>query len=90
MFPRPYWTEKRKPKFSLGDFVRTADKNTVFSKGYTTNWSHRCPTITKKIYHTIPFNHTNNLLERYKEALLRKTEKTSKENKKVIRKKNYI
>ena len=27
------------PKFQVGDFVRVPDKRSVYSKGYTTNWS---------------------------------------------------
>ena len=31
--------EVRKPKFNLGQLVRTADIKRVFSKGDSTNWS---------------------------------------------------
>ena len=27
------------PKFKVGDYVRNADKRTIFSKGYTSNWN---------------------------------------------------
>ena len=37
----------RKPKFKLGDFVRTADIKKVFSKGDSTNYSYHIYTITE-------------------------------------------
>ena len=30
---------KATPKFKVGDYVRTADKRNIFSKGYTSNWN---------------------------------------------------
>ena len=33
--------EVRKPKYKLGDLVRTADIKRVFSKGDSTNWSYK-------------------------------------------------
>ena len=32
---------KRNPKYKVGDFVRTADKRSIFSKGDSTNWSYK-------------------------------------------------
>ena len=46
--------QKRKPKYNLGDIVRTADFGRVFSKGSTTNGSNKLYTITEIIHDTIP------------------------------------
>ena len=37
---------KRKPKYKVEDFVRTADKRSNFSKGDSTNWSYKLYKIT--------------------------------------------
>ena len=47
-------TEIQKPKFKLGQLVRTAVIRRVFSKGYSTNYSHKLYTITEVIHDTIP------------------------------------
>ena len=46
--------EVRKPKFKLGDLVRTSDIKKVFSKGDSTNYSYKLYTITEVIDDTIP------------------------------------
>ena len=81
--------DKRKkvhPKFQINDLVRTADLKKTFSKGDTTNWSYKLFKITETINDKIPSYHIDNLLERYNEALLKKTELTMKENKDVMKK----
>ena len=57
--------EKQKPKFNLGDLVRTADIDKTFSKGDTTNWSNKLYMITEVIHETIPSYHIDFLPERY-------------------------
>ena len=37
------------PKYQVGDFVRFPDKRSVYSKGYTTNWSRKFAKYTKLI-----------------------------------------
>ena len=74
---------KIKPKFQVNDLVRTADLKRTFSKGDTTNWSHKLYKITEIINDTIPSYKIDNLSERYNESLLKKTELTMKENKKM-------
>ena len=37
--PIPNNHNNKLPKFQVGDFVRVPDKRSVYSKGYTTNWS---------------------------------------------------
>ena len=45
--------QKQRPKFKLGDLVRTADIKRVFSKGDSTNWSYKLYTISQVIYDSI-------------------------------------
>ena len=44
----------RKPKFKIGQLVRTADIKRVFSKGDSRNYSYNLYTITEIIHDTIP------------------------------------
>ena len=46
--------EVRKPKFTLGKLVRTADIKRVFSKADSTNWSYIFYTIFEVIHDTTP------------------------------------
>ena len=46
--------ENQKPKYKLGDLVRTSDIRKVFSKGDSTNYSYKLYTITEIIHDTIP------------------------------------
>ena len=80
--------KKVKPKYEIGDLVRTADLKKTFSKGDTTNWSYKLYKITEIINDTIPSYHIDNLPERYNESLLKKTELTLKENNSVMKKLN--
>ena len=56
--------EVQKPKFNLGQLVRTADIKRVFSKGDSTNWSYKLYTITEVIHDTIPSYRIDYLPER--------------------------
>ena len=80
--------KKIKPKYEIGDLVRTADLKKTFSKGDTTNWSYKLYKITEIINDTIPSYHLDNLPERYNESLLKKTELSLKQNKDVMKKLN--
>ena len=77
---------KIKPKYEIGDLVRTADLKKTFSKGDTTNWSYKLYKITEIFNDTIPSYRIDNLPERYNEALLKKTNLTMKENDNVMKK----
>ena len=77
---------KIKPKFEIGDLVRTADLKKTFSKGDTNNWSYELYKITEEIIDKIPSYRVDNLLERYNESLLKKTDLTLKENNNVMKK----
>ena len=78
--------KKIKPKYEIGDLIRTADLKKTFSKGDTTNWSYKLYKITEIINDTIPSYKIDNLPERYNESLLQKTDLTSKENNTVMKK----
>ena len=78
--------KKIKPKYEIGDLVRTADLKKTFSKGDTTNWSYKVYKITEIVNDTIPSYKINNLPERYNESLLKKTNITLKENHNVMKK----
>ena len=78
--------KKIKPKYEIGNLVRTADLKKTFSKGDTTNWSYKLYKITQIIKDTIPSYHIDNLPERHNESLLKKTELTMKENVNVMKK----
>ena len=78
--------KKLKPKYKIGDLVRTADIKKMFSKSDTNNWSYKLYKITEIINDTIPVYKINNLSERYNELLLKKTELTMKEKDNVMKK----
>ena len=83
--------DKRKkvtPKFQINDIVRTADLKKTFSKGDTTNWSSKLYKFTETINDTIPSYKIDNLPERYKKSLLKKTDLTIKQNNNLMKKLN--
>ena len=77
--------KKIKPKYEIGDLVRTADLKRTFSKGDTTNWSYKLYKITEIINDVIPSYRLDNLPERYNQSLLKKTDLTLKENNSVMK-----
>ena len=79
-----------KPKFNLGQLVRTADIKTVFSKGDSTNWSYKLYTITEVIHDTIPSYRIDYLPERYNENLLLPTKLSLEQNNQVMKNLNLI
>ena len=82
--------EVRKPKFKLGDLVRTSDIKKVFSKGDSTNYSYKLYTITEVIHDTIPSYRINYLRERYNENLLLPAKLTLEEDKEIMKELNLI
>ena len=82
--------EAHKPKFKLGQLVRTADIKRVFSKGDSTNWSYKLYTITEVIHDTIPSYRINYLPERYNENQLLPSNLTLDENNQIMKKLNLI
>ena len=81
---------RQKPKFKLGDLVRTADIKRVFSKGDSTNWSYKLYTITEIIHDTIPSYRIDYLPERYIENLLLPTKLSLEQNNKIMKELNLI
>ena len=81
---------KQKPKYKLGQLVRTADIKRVFSKGDSTNYSYLVYTITEVIHNTIPSYRIDYLPERYNENLLLPTKLSLEENNQVMKKLNLI
>ena len=82
--------QKQRPKYKLGQPVRTADIKRVFSKGDSTNYSYKLPTITKIIHDTISSYRINYLPERYNENLLFPTKLTLEPNNLVMKELNLI
>ena len=82
--------KKIKPKYEIGDLVRTADLKKTFSKGDMTNWSYKLYKITEILNETIPSYRLDKLPERYNESLLKKTELSLKQNDAVMKKLNII
>ena len=82
--------EVRKPKFKLGQFVRTSDIRKVFSKGDSTNFDYEIYTITHIIHDTIPTYRINYLPGRYNENLLLQTKLSLEENNRNMKKLNLI
>ena len=81
---------KQKPKFKLGQLVRTADIKRVFSKGDSTNYSYKLHTITEVIHDTIPSDCVDYLPERCNEILLLPTKLSLDENNQVMKELNLI
>ena len=81
---------KQKPKFKLGELVRTADIKKVFSKGDSTNYSYKLYTITEIIHDTIPSYRIDYLPERYNQNLLLPTKLSLEENNQIMRELNLI
>ena len=82
--------EVQKPKFKLGQFVRTADIKRVFSKGDSTNYSYKIYTITEVIHDTIPSYRIDYLPQRYNENLLLPSKLTLDKNNQIMKKLNLI
>ena len=76
---------RQKPKFKLGQLVRTADIKKVFSKGDSTNWSYKLYTITEVIHDTIPSYKIDYLPERYNQNLLLPTKLSLEQNKQIMK-----
>ena len=80
---------KQQPKYKLGQLVRTADIEKVFSKGDSTNYSYLLYTITEFIHDTIPSYRINYLPEKYNENLLLATKLSLEQNNQVMKKTKF-
>ena len=81
---------RQKPKFKIGQLIRTADIKRVFSKGYSTNYSYKLYTITDIIHDTIPSYRINYLPESFNENILLPTKLTVDEYNKIMKELNII
>ena len=81
---------RQKPKFKLGDLVRTADIKRVFSKGDSTNWSYKLYTITEVIHNSVPSYRIEFLAERYNQSLLLPSKLSPEQNNKIMKELNLI
>ena len=76
---------KIKPKYKIHEIIRVADLKKTFSKSDTTGWSYQLCKTSKIIIDTTPNHRPDDLPERYNETLLKKTELTMKEKKRVMK-----
>ena len=66
------------PKFQVGDHVRISKYKSIFTKGYTPNWSEKVFVISK-IKNTVPWTYVvndlngNEIIETFYEKELQKT-----------------
>ena len=52
-------SDKKNPKFKVGDFVRISKYKNIFAKGYFPNWQEEV-FIIKKVKNTVPWNYMIN------------------------------
>ena len=76
---------KQKPKYDLGQLIRTAEIKRVFSESDSTNWSYKLYTITEVIHDTFPSYRSDFLPERHNENLFKSTNLILDENIKVMK-----
>ena len=81
---------RQQPKFQLGQLVRTADIEKVFSEDDSTNWSYKLYTITEVTDDTIPGYRRDYLPERFNESLLLPTKLSLKQNNHGMKKLNLF
>ena len=85
-------SNKKDPKFKVGDHVRISKYKNIFAKGYTPNWSEEV-FVVSKIKNTVPsiyvFNDLNgeDIIGRFYEKELQKTNKKEFRIEKVIKRK---
>ena len=82
--------EKPKPKYQLGQLVRTADNKRVHSKSDTTTWSCNLYTINEVLHDTISSYRVDCVPGRYNEILSNPQIYLLMKKNQVIRKSNLI
>ena len=86
-------SNKKDPKFKVGDHVRTSKYKNIFAKGYTSNWSEEI-FIVSKIKNTFPWTYVisdlngEEITGSFYEKELQKTSQEKFRIEKVIRKKS--
>ena len=83
-------SDRRQPKYKLGQLVRTADIGRVFIKGDITNYSYEHYKVTQIVHDTIPSLKFNYKTERYNQSLLLPAKLSLEENNQVVKKLNLI
>ena len=82
--------QEQRPKYKLGQLVRTADIKRDFRKGDSTNYSYKLYTITEVIHDTIPSFRIDYLPERYNQNLLLSTKLSLEQNNQIMKELNLI
>ena len=88
-------SNKKDPKFKVGDHVRISKFKNVFAKGYTPNWNEEI-FIVKKIKNTIPWTYVisnlngEEIVGSFYEKELQKTNQKEFRIEKVIKRKKKI
>ena len=81
---------KQQPKLKLGQLVRTADIEGVFSKGGSTNYSYQLYKIPEVLHDTLSSYRIDYLPERCDENLLHSTKLSLDESNQVLKKLNSV
>ena len=81
---------KQQPNYKLGQLVRTAEIERVFSKAESTNYSYKLYTKTEFILDTIPCYKMDYLPDRYNEILLLPTKLPLEKNDQIMKKLKLI
>ena len=85
-------SNKRNPKFKVGDHVRISKYKNIFAKGYVPNWSEEV-FIVNKIKNTVPWTYTisdlndEQIIGRFYEKNLQKTNQKEFRIEKVLKRK---
>ena len=85
-------TNKKSPKFKVGDNVRISKYKNIFAKGYTANWSEEV-FVVNKVKNTVPWTYLindlngENIKGSFYEKELQKTDQKESRIEKVIKKK---
>ena len=90
LFPISSRRVRQKPRYKLGQIVRSADNKKVFSKRDSTNYGYNLYRIIKVLHNTKPSYRIEYLPERYDENLLLPTKLSFDENNKVMMELNLI
>ena len=88
-------SNEKDPKSKVGDHVRISKFKNVFTRGYTPNWSEKI-FIIKKIKNTVPWTYvisdlnSEEIVRRFYETGLQKTNQKEFSSEKVIKRKKNI
>ena len=88
-------SNKKNPKFKVGDHIRISKFKNIFTKGYTPNWSEEVSVISK-IKNTVPWTYVINdlsgeeITRNFYEKGLQKPGQKEFRKEKVIRRKDDI